>query len=99
MRLAGTCSRYSNSAMPQLASAATYQARPERFFRWAYQAKVMNTFESTSRPVALSTEDSTAGMVPLMGDVRASKLDCPGLDGHPFCTKIRTRETPHSRLR
>src|SRR6478609_1952019 len=50
MRLAGTCSRYSNRAIPQLAKAATIHGRPLRLRRWAYQAKVMNTFERTSRP-------------------------------------------------
>src|SRR5690242_14392764 len=49
MRLAGTWSRYSNRAMPQLRMAATYQGRSARFCRWAYQAKVMNTFEHTRR--------------------------------------------------
>lgn len=41
--MAGTCSRYSNSAMPQLTRAATYHGAVARFFRWPYQAKVMNT--------------------------------------------------------
>src|SRR5690349_10710023 len=50
MRLAGTCSRYSNRAMPQLIRAAMYQARLFRLFRCPYQAKVMKMFDSTSRP-------------------------------------------------
>src|SRR3954449_2739164 len=49
MRLAGTCSRYSNRAIPQLTRAATYQARDRRSFRCAYHAKVMNTFEHVSK--------------------------------------------------
>src|SRR5882672_6017999 len=48
MRFAGTCSRYSKSAMPQEASAAMNQGLEESSFRCAYQAKVMNTFESVS---------------------------------------------------
>ena len=52
MRLAGTCSRYSNSAMPQLTSAATYHGRSARFWRWAYQANVMKTLEQTSSSAA-----------------------------------------------
>ena len=48
MRLAGTCSRYSASAMPQLTSAAMYHGAVARFFRWPYQAMVMNTLEATS---------------------------------------------------
>src|SRR5678809_1412324 len=48
MRLAGTCRRYSKSAMPQLAIAAIHQGLAERSFRCAYHAKVMNTLEATS---------------------------------------------------
>src|SRR6478609_3874365 len=62
MRLAGTCSRYSNSAMPQLASAATIQGRPDRFFRCAYQAKVMNTLDRTSSAVAARAGGMVMGM-------------------------------------
>src|SRR3954453_5289505 len=49
MRLAGTCSRYSKSAIPQLANAATYHGRDDRLRRWAYQANVMKTFEAMRR--------------------------------------------------
>src|SRR5512139_820339 len=48
MRLAGTWMRYSNSAMPQLTSAATYHGELEKFFRWPYQAKVMNRLDTAS---------------------------------------------------
>src|SRR6185312_16585534 len=58
MRFAGTCSKYSNRAIPQLASAATYQGRPERFFRCAYQANVMKMFD----PISSSDVGTTAGM-------------------------------------
>lgn len=51
---AGTCSRYSNSAMPQLTMAATYQGRAASSFRCAYQAKVMNTLLQTSSSTKLS---------------------------------------------
>src|SRR6185369_1623671 len=54
IRLAGTCSRYSNSAMPQLASAATHQARPCMLRRCAYQAKVMKRFDAASSKAATS---------------------------------------------
>jgi len=50
MRLAGTMIRYSNSAMPQLAIAATYQGLPWKFFRWPYQANVMKRFDAASMP-------------------------------------------------
>src|SRR5215472_15400814 len=52
MRLPGTCSRYSKKAMPQLTIAATYQGRSARFFRCAYHAKVMKTFDARSSSVA-----------------------------------------------
>src|SRR5690349_21733386 len=55
MRLAGTCSRYSNSAIPQLASAARYHGRSAMFRRWAYQANVMKTLEQTSNSAARYT--------------------------------------------
>ena len=55
IRLAGTCSSYSNRATPQLSSAATYQGLALRSLRWAYHAKVMKTFEADSS----STERST----------------------------------------
>src|SRR4051812_27770822 len=51
MRLAGTCSRYSARAMPQLTSAAMYQGEVARFFRCPYQAKVMKMLE----PISSST--------------------------------------------
>src|SRR5262245_39357193 len=53
MRLAGTCSRYSKSAMPQLTIAAMYHARVLRFLRCAYQANVMKTFEQISSPTVV----------------------------------------------
>src|SRR5690242_17173466 len=55
MRLAGTCSRYSKRAMPQLASAAIHQGLAESSFRCAYHAKVMNTLEATSRAAESAT--------------------------------------------
>src|SRR5512147_332709 len=48
MRLAGTWIRYSNSAMPQLASAATYHGDEAKFFRCPYHAKVMNRLDTAS---------------------------------------------------
>src|SRR4026209_165515 len=50
IRFAGTWSRYSNSAIPQLTSAARYQGRCPRFRRWAYQAKVMKMLDSRRSP-------------------------------------------------
>src|SRR5258705_9520564 len=48
IRLAGTCSRYSKNAIPQLASTATISGFEPRFFKWPYQANVMKTFDATS---------------------------------------------------
>ena len=47
-RLAGTISRYSKNAIPQLARMTLGRA-VSRYFRCPYQAKVMNTLDSTSR--------------------------------------------------
>src|SRR5512132_895267 len=48
MRFAGTWRRYSKSAMPQLASAASHHGFDERLRKWAYQANVMKTFEAVN---------------------------------------------------
>src|SRR5436190_16786382 len=57
MRLAGTCSRYSKSAMLQLTIAATHHGRSARLRRCAYHAKVMNTFEAMSSRMVGSAAD------------------------------------------
>src|ERR1700752_3463378 len=75
MRLAGTWIRYSNSAMPHETSAATIHGFSRRSRRCAYQAKVMKTFEQTSRsavrtirfirfgvPIATATGNGLEGM-------------------------------------
>src|SRR5687768_2336153 len=56
MRLAGTCRRYSNSAMPQLTKAAAHHGRLAMLRRWAYHAKVMKTLDATSRRTVTSGE-------------------------------------------
>src|SRR6185436_17561706 len=58
MRLAGTISRYSKRAMPQLTRAAIHQGLAESSFRCAYQAKVMNTFDRARRPTEVATGES-----------------------------------------
>src|SRR6185503_9264731 len=58
MRLAGTISRYSKRAMPQLASAAIHQGLADSSFRCAYHAKVMKTFDRASRPADAATGES-----------------------------------------
>ena len=44
-RLAGTWSRYSKNAIPQLTSTAVQRAEV-LYLRWPYHAKVMNTLEA-----------------------------------------------------
>src|SRR5512140_3899052 len=61
IRLAGTCSRYSASAMTQLMRAAMNHGAVARFLRWPYQAIVMNRLEAISSAMVWSengTEDS-----------------------------------------
>src|ERR1700682_5499691 len=55
IRFAGTCSRYSNSAMPQLTSAAIHHGFDDSSLRWAYQANVMKKFDATSNPAHMAT--------------------------------------------
>src|SRR5690348_4041193 len=70
MRLAGTCSRYSKSAMPQLASAAIHQGFAERLRRCAYQAKVMKTLDAaSSAAVSAIVELRVKGAFPPPGAV------------------------------
>src|SRR5262245_45129837 len=64
MRLAGTCSMYSNSAMPQLRTAAMYHGRSDRLRRWAYHANVMNTLEAVRSTTVRSTTEFKAKRPP-----------------------------------
>src|SRR5688572_871491 len=54
MRFAGTWSRYSKKAMPQLATAAQYHGLAFQFFKCAYQAKVMKALEQISNTTVLT---------------------------------------------
>jgi len=45
---------YSNNAMLQLASTATYHGRPLKLRKCAYHANVMNTFEQVRSSVVIS---------------------------------------------
>src|SRR5574338_600485 len=86
MRLAGTCSRYSNNAIDQLTRAATYHALPCMLQRWPYHAKVMKTFDPTRSSAACIqagavTSDAVAdcsqtGMDVLRGCVGCSVAVC-----------------------
>src|SRR5437868_13899452 len=59
MRLAGTCRQYSKNAISQL-TAITFHSATPLYFRWPYQAKVMNTFDRISRTmVAMPVLSST----------------------------------------
>src|SRR5436190_4253001 len=57
IRFAGTCRKYSNSAIPQLTIAATYHGLSARLRRCAYHANVMNTFAAMSRRTVGSAAD------------------------------------------
>src|SRR5919112_1014161 len=91
MRFAGTCSRYSNSAMPQLATAARYQGLSPRFLRCAYQAKVMKILESNSRKAVrrrteLTRAPQSGSSLPApagaeAGDMGHMVLPVPGVEG------------------
>ena len=48
MRFAGTCNKYSNSAMSKLISAAIHHGLLARFFRGPYHATIMKRLGSTS---------------------------------------------------
>ena len=93
MRLAGTWIRYSNSAMPHEISAAIHHGRSLRFFRCAYQAKVMKTFDTASssavcrgRPACRSWQRVSSWMrwsaagVQQCGDGAATRNDQVGRD-------------------
>lgn len=50
IRLAGTCNRYSNNAMPHEINAAIHHGLLVKFFKWPYHAKVMKMFDKINRP-------------------------------------------------
>ena len=53
IRLAGTWSRYSNKAMPQLMRAAMNHGLEARDLRWPYQASVIKTLLRMSIPAVM----------------------------------------------
>jgi hypothetical protein len=55
MRFAGTIKQYSSRAMDQLTTMAI-QRGELRYFRWPYQAKVINMFEIVNRAIVLMFE-------------------------------------------
>lgn len=65
MRFAGTWTRYSNSAIAQLTSAAISQGCDFVFFKCPYYAKVIKTFEIVSRTMAVSILDMGANIARL----------------------------------
>src|SRR3982750_4648763 len=60
IRFAGTCSRYSNSAMPHETSAASHHGQVCTWRRCPYQAKVMNTFDAARSSTQTRTGDNPA---------------------------------------
>src|SRR3569832_679546 len=73
IRLAGTCNRYSNKALPQLTLAATYQGAVARFFRCPYHAMVMKTLDAISSRMVCSDKgrEASAVMAGLSGTLHA----------------------------
>src|SRR5580698_3036787 len=86
MRLAGTCSRYSNRAIPQLTSAATTQGRVFNSLRWPYQAKVMKTFDIDSSATVCSKTTALVKAPPMSQVLkyRAGLAPFARLEGHEF---------------
>src|SRR5450755_431956 len=80
MRFAGTCSRYSNRAMPQLAIAAIHHGLPCMLRKCPYQANVMKRLEPVRRIAALSAGccSMKVGMTEeVRGDVPLSPIAPP----------------------
>src|SRR5690554_7421911 len=65
IRLAGTCNKYSNSAIPQLINAAITQGLWFNVFKWAYQAKVINTLLHINKPTEIKTGDPNTDILKL----------------------------------
>src|SRR3569832_761051 len=89
MRLAGTCSRYSKNATPQLATAATYHGEAAKFLRWPYHAAVMKPFDA-ARSSTVCTEK---GMDESGPAIRGLSAACRSVDGLVTCT-VRQRAGP-----
>src|SRR5687768_7759858 len=80
MRFAGTCSRYSKNAMPQLTRTAIISGRVRRSRRCAYHANVMNTFEQIrSNTVRVTTPIShpQLDLRPTTYDLRPTSYQLP----------------------
>src|SRR6185369_7744128 len=75
MRFARTWNKYSASAMPQLASAATYHGAVARFFKWPYQAIVMKTLEAISSRIDCNENGSEASVLMRKLSDAGEKLD------------------------
>src|SRR5438105_212746 len=99
MRLAGTCSRYSKSAIAQLTSAATYQGLACRCLRCPYQANVMNRFDAASIVAVTASVchapidfPRAATRRKTMNSSSSSKLTLPA--GVPLSSHIAPRNLP-----
>src|SRR4051812_49606215 len=99
MRLAGTCSRYSNSAIPQLRIAATHHGRSARLRRCAYHAKVMNRFEAMRSRMVGSAADMPrfylAGRAFVFPVARFSRDDPPHRGGEAALARLRRLRRIH----
>src|SRR5262245_47018975 len=75
IRLAGTCTRYSKNAIPQLAKMATSKGLCPRVRRWPYHANVMKTFEAVSSTTVVRIGFMGIGNVGLVQRSRFEKLE------------------------
>src|SRR5262245_57872709 len=92
MRLAGTWTRYSKKAIPQLMPMATGNDSPFRR-RWPYHAMVMKVFDTTSNPAATNASDMPSSYRPAARG-RAPAVPRRNLPGRPL-----NPSRPHARAR
>src|SRR5574339_163232 len=95
MRLAGTCKRYSNSAMPQDTSAAIHHGLALRCFRCPYQAKVMKIFDAASNSaVGTMGWENQAVTVASAGAQKARIVNPPRAESGRFAYHACNRRQP-----
>src|SRR5262245_15142155 len=82
MRLAGTCTRYSKKAMPQLIRITTGRAT-SRKRRWPYQASVMKAFETISNAAAANPSRYPPPPIPSSPSIRRRRPRRPPCPSPP----------------
>ena len=69
--------------MSQLTSAAIHQGFAAKFFRWAYQANVIKTFESVSSPMKENGPESFDRLSMNMPTLREQESDSQATKNRP----------------